>query len=83
MPVNFLTDLDITGGNSGSPTLNARGEVVGLVFDANWESVSANWVYNPKLTRAIHVDIRYMLWVMDFVDNADNLIREMGLEPTP
>ena len=83
LPVNFLTDVDITGGNSGSPTLNKRGEVVGLVFDGNWESVSASWVYNPKLTRAIHVDVRYMLWVMDYVDNADHLIREMGLEPTP
>ncbi len=83
LPVNFLTDVDITGGNSGSPTLNKRGEVVGLVFDANWESVSANWVYDPKLTRAIHVDIRYMLWVMDYVDNADHLIREMGLEAQP
>jgi hypothetical protein len=82
LPVNFLTDVDITGGNSGSPTLNGRGEVVGLVFDGNWESVSASWVYNPKLTRAIHVDIRYMLWVMDEVDQADHLIREMGLEPT-
>ena len=83
VPVNFLTDVDITGGNSGSPTLNGRGEVVGLVFDGNWESVSASWVFNPAQTRAIHVDIRYMLWVMDEVDQADHLIREMGLEPTP
>lgn len=57
--------------------------VVGLVFDGNRESVSANWVYDPKLTRAIHVDIRYMLWVMDYVDKADHLIREMGLEAQP
>ncbi len=83
VPVNFLTNVDITGGNSGSPTLNKRGEVVGLVFDGNWESVSASWVFNPALTRAIHVDVRYMLWVMDEVDQADHLIREMGLEPTP
>ncbi|MBK7043569.1 MAG: S46 family peptidase [Rhodanobacteraceae bacterium] len=83
VPVNFLTDVDITGGNSGSPTLNKRGEVVGLVFDGNWESVSASWVFNPALTRAIHVDIRYMLWIMDEVDHADRLIREMGLEPAP
>ncbi|HWT15309.1 MAG TPA: S46 family peptidase [Patescibacteria group bacterium] len=83
VPVNFLTNVDITGGNSGSPTLNKRGEVVGLVFDGNWESVSASWVFNPALTRAIHVDIRYMLWIMDEVDQADHLIREMGLEPTP
>ncbi len=83
VPVNFLTDVDITGGNSGSPTLNKRGELVGLVFDGNWESVSASWVYNPALTRAIHVDIRYMLWIMDEVDQADRLIREMGLQAAP
>lgn len=83
VPVNFLSNVDITGGNSGSPTLNRRGEVVGLVFDGNWESVSASWVYNPKLTRAIHVDIRYMLWVMDEVDQADRLVREMGLVAAP
>ena len=81
VPVNFLADLDITGGNSGSPSLNARGELVGLVFDGNWESVSANWIFNPALTRSIHVDIRYMLWVMDEVDRAEHLIREMGLVP--
>ncbi len=83
VPVNFLSNVDITGGNSGSPTLNKRGELVGLVFDGNWESVSASWVYNPALTRAIHVDIRYMLWVMDEVDQADRLIREMGLVAAP
>lgn len=81
VPVNFLTNLDITGGNSGSPTLNKRGEMVGLVFDGNWESVSSNWVFNPALTRAIHVDVRYMLWVMDEVDHAERLIKEMGLQP--
>lgn len=51
------------------------------MFDGNWESVSSNWVYNPDLTRAIHVAIRYLLWVMDEVDQAERLIREMGLEP--
>lgn len=79
VPVNFLADLDITGGNSGSPTLNARGELVGLAFDGNWESVSSNWIFNPALTRSIHVDIRYMLWVMDQVDHAQRLMVEMGL----
>lgn len=80
VPVNFLTDLDITGGNSGSPTLNGKGELVGVVFDGNWESVSSSWIFNPALTRAIHVDIRYMLWVMDEVDGAERVIEEMGLK---
>jgi hypothetical protein len=81
VPVNFMADLDITGGNSGSPTLNKRGELIGLAFDGNWESVSSSWIFNPALTRSIHVDIRYMLWVMDEVDHAERLIREMGLTP--
>lgn len=81
VPVNFLADLDVTGGNSGSPTLNARGELVGLLFDMTWESVAANWIFDPALTRSIQVDVRYMLWVMDEVDRAEHLIREMGLVP--
>lgn len=81
VPVNFLADLDITGGNSGSATMNAKGEFVGVVFDGNYEAISSNWAFNPTLTRSIHVDVRYMLWIMDAVDGADNLITEMGLEP--
>jgi hypothetical protein len=81
VPVNFMADLDITGGNSGSPTLNGDGELVGLAFDGNIESVSASWVFEPAITRSIHVDVRYMLWVMDTLDNAEHLIREMGLTP--
>ena len=77
VPVNFLSDLDITGGNSGSPTMNGKGELVGLAFDGNYESISSGWVYNPKLTRSIHVDSRYMLWLMQEVDGADNLLKEM------
>ncbi len=77
VPVNFLSDLDITGGNSGSPTLNGKGELVGLAFDGNYEAISSGWVFNPKLTRTIHVDSRYMLWLMQEVDGADNLLKEM------
>ncbi len=77
VPVNFLSDLDITGGNSGSPTMNGKGELVGLAFDGNYEAISSGWVYNPKLTRTIHVDSRYMLWLMQEVDGADNLLKEM------
>ena len=79
LPVNFLTDVDTTGGNSGSPTLDGHGRLVGLLFDGNWESVSSDWLFNPKLTRSIHVDVRYMLWVMHHLDHADNLLKEMGV----
>ena len=82
VPVNFLADLDITGGNSGSSTLNARGELTGLVFDGNIEAMASDWVFMPKVTRSIHVDIRYVLWVMDAVDNADHLLTEMGVTPS-
>jgi hypothetical protein len=79
VPVNFLSDVDTTGGNSGSPTLNAKGELVGLLFDGNYESLNAGWIFNPELTRSIHVDTRYMRWVMDEVDHAERLLQEMGL----
>jgi V8-like Glu-specific endopeptidase len=78
VPVNFLSDLDITGGNSGSPVLNGRGELVGLAFDGNWESVSSNWVFDPVMTRMIAVDHRYMVWIMDKVYPAPHLLKEMG-----
>ena len=78
IPVNFLSDLDITGGNSGSPVLNGKGELVGLAFDGNWESVSSNWVFDPAMTRMISVDHRYMLWVMREVYPAPRLLQEMG-----
>ncbi|MBE7485583.1 MAG: S46 family peptidase [Polyangiaceae bacterium] len=81
LPVDFLADLDITGGNSGSPTLNARGELVGLAFDGNYEAMASDWVFMPDITRSIHVDLRFMTWVMDAVDGADHLLREMGKKP--
>src|SRR3546814_12117471 len=58
VPVNFLSDVDTTGGNSGSPTLDAKGELVGLLFDGNSESLSADWIFNPDLPRYIHLDAR-------------------------
>ena len=79
VPVNFLTDLDSTGGNSGSATLNANAELVGLLFDGTFESVNSDWDFDPRTTRTIHVDSRYMLWVMDKVDGADALIEEMDV----
>jgi len=81
VPVNFLADLDITGGNSGSSTLNARGELIGLVFDGNYEAMASDWLFMPTITRSIHVDIRYVLWVMDAVDHAEHLMTEMGVTP--
>ena len=79
MPVNFLSDLDITGGNSGSPVLNAEGKLVGLAFDGNWESVSSNWIYDGSVNRMISVDQRYMRWIMQEVFPAPQLLQEMGV----
>jgi len=81
VPVNFLSDLDITGGNSGSPVLDAEGKLVGLAFDGNIESVSSNWVFDPVMTRMISVDQRYMRWIMQEVMPAPQLLKEMGVAP--
>ncbi|MEO6366248.1 MAG: S46 family peptidase [Luteimonas sp.] len=79
VPVNFLSDLDITGGNSGSPVLDAQGKLVGLAFDGNWESVSSNWVFDPVMTRMISVDQRYMRWIMQEVYPAPQVLAELGV----
>jgi hypothetical protein len=79
VPVNFLSNVDTTGGNSGSPTLNGKAELVGLLFDGVYESIIGDWDYDANLNRSIHVDSRYMLWVMDKVDNAQNLLKEMKI----
>jgi hypothetical protein len=79
--IDFLSDLDITGGNSGSPTLNSRGEIVGLAFDGNYEAMASDWLFMPSITRSIHVDIRYVLWLLDAVYPGQHLIREMGGTP--
>ena len=81
VPVNFLSTVDTTGGNSGSPTLNAKGELVGLLFDGTYESVASNYVFDTVSTRSIHVDVRYMLWNMADVDGAGHLLEEMGIAP--
>jgi len=81
IPVDFLSNVDTTGGNSGSPTLNGKGELVGLLFDGVWESIISDWDFLPAKTRSIHADIRYVLWIMDEVDHADHLLREMGIQP--
>ena len=79
VPVNFLSSVDTTGGNSGSPVFNGKGELVGLNFDSTYEAITKDWFFNPTITRAVHVDIRYILWMMDEVDHADNLIQELDL----
>ncbi|WP_026802288.1 S46 family peptidase [Arenimonas oryziterrae] len=79
LPVNFLSNLDITGGNSGSPVMNARGELVGLAFDGNWESVSSNWVFDGTYNRMISVDSRYITWIMEQVYPAPRLLKEIGM----
>ncbi|GGB54075.1 S46 family peptidase [Shewanella inventionis] len=79
VPVNFLSTLDTTGGNSGSPTLNGRAELVGLLFDGVYESIIGDWGYDAQSNRSIQVDSRYMLWVMKYLDNADNLLAEMDI----
>ena len=80
VPVNFLSSADTTGGNSGSAVMNKRGELVGLNFDSTYESITKDWYFDSAITRAIHVDIRYMLWVMKEVDHADNLLKEMTIK---
>ena len=77
VPVDFLSSADTTGGNSGSAVLNKNGELVGLNFDSTYESITKDWYFDSAITRAIHVDIRYMLWVMKEVDHADNVLKEL------
>ncbi len=79
LPVDFLSTVDITNGNSGSSTLNARGEFVGLAFDGTIEGVVSDWMYDPAINRTIHVDSRFMLWTMEKVDGATRLLKEMGV----
>jgi hypothetical protein len=79
LKLNFTANTDITGGNSGSPVLNARGELIGIAFDGNWEAMSSDIAYIPDLQRTISVDIRYVLFVMDKFANARHLIDEMDI----
>ncbi len=77
--VNFLTDHDITGGNSGSPVLNGKGELIGLAFDGNIEAMAGDVIFDPALQRTINVDIRYVLFVIDKFAGATNLIEELDI----
>ena len=81
VPVNFLADGDSSGGNSGSPMVNGNGELVGINFDRVWENVAGDFGFNPRLSRNISVDIRYLLWHLERVERADELLHELGLAP--
>jgi hypothetical protein len=77
VPIAFLANLDITGGNSGSPVINGSGELIGLAFDGNWEAVVGDYIYQEPLNRSINVDSRYILFFLDKYSNAQNIISEL------
>ena len=78
IPLDFLSDADTTGGNSGSPVINARGELVGLNFDRVWENVANDFGYNPAVARNVSVDIRFFVWLLRDVQKADGILKELG-----
>jgi hypothetical protein len=75
----FLTDNDITGGNSGSPVINGNGELIGTAFDGNWEAIASDFGFMPAVQRTISVDIRFTLFIMDKLGGAGHLLNEMTL----
>jgi len=79
MPVCFLSDNDITGGNSGSPVINGKGELIGLAFDGNIEAMAGDVIFDKSLQRTINVDIRYVLWVIEKFSNAKHIVDEMSI----
>jgi V8-like Glu-specific endopeptidase len=79
MPVCFITNNDITGGNSGSPVIDGDGNLIGLAFDGNWEAMSSNIAFEPELQRCINVDIRYVLFIIDKFAGASHLVNEMNI----
>ncbi len=79
LPVNFLTDNDITGGNSGSPVVNGKGQLIGLAFDGNIEAMAGDVIFDPNLQRTINVDIRYVLWLIDKYSNAKHIVDELTI----
>ena len=86
LPVAFITDNDITGGNFGSPVINGRGELIGLAFDGNWEAITGDLAYDPELKRCINADIRHVLWCIEKLGNAKRIVDEMTVVnngPTP
>ncbi|MBZ5584947.1 MAG: S46 family peptidase [Acidobacteriia bacterium] len=80
IPIDFLANADTTGGNSGSPVVNGRGELVGANFDRVWENVANDFGYNPEIARNISVDVRFLLWLLKDVEKADGLLQELGVK---
>jgi hypothetical protein len=79
MRVNFLTNNDITGGNSGSPVINGKGELIGCAFDGNWEAMSGDIFFEDEIQRTIVADIRYILFVIDKYAGASHLLKQMTI----
>lgn len=79
LPVNFLSNNDITGGNSGSPVINNKGELIGLAFDGNWEAMSGNIQFDKELQRCISTDIRFVLFIIDKYSDSQNIIKELQI----
>ena len=79
VPVNMLYNMDTTGGNSGSPIMNAHGELIGVNFDRAYDATINDFAWNESYSRSIGVDIRYVLWIADKVDNAQFIIKELGI----
>jgi len=79
IPIDFLSTNDGTGGNSGSPVVNGKGELTGVVFDGNWESIASDYVFLDEVTRSINLDIRYPLWLINNVYHLDNLMKELTI----
>jgi len=79
LPVGFISNNDITGGNSGSPVINGNGELIGIAFDGNWEAMSGDIAFDKQYKRTISVDIRFVLWCMDVLGGARNLIDELDI----
>jgi S1-C subfamily serine protease len=82
LPIDFLSDLDISGGNSGSPVINRRGELVGVLFDSAEQGVLSDISYDPATSRSISVDVRYLAWTLDVLAGGGGLLAEMGIAPT-
>lgn len=79
MPVCFISDNDITGGNSGSAMFNGKGELLGLAFDGNWEAMSSDYLYEPMFQRCIGVDVRYILFLMKHSQKANRILKELNI----
>ena len=79
VPIGLLSDCDTTGGNSGSPTIDGEGRLVGVNFDRVWENVANDFGYNPDVARNVNADVRYLLWNLDVIEGATDLLEELGV----